>query len=82
MKTMEELREVKNQYQKDPVSYASGRLSHAVRRNLPQEVIDQRRRELAGAQIEKYLARMLEGVPPTKAHAKLLCKMLADAAAA
>ena len=81
MPTMDELRSAKQEYKKDPVAYASGRLSHAIRHGLPEDVVALRRRELAGAQIEKFLSRMLEECAPTKEHAKILCKMLTSAAA-
>ena len=62
---------------KDSVSYAAGRVSHAVRNNLPGSEIMLRRQQLSGVQIEKYLG---EQYPPTVAKAKMLCAMLMDQA--
>lgn len=66
---------------KDPVAFAAGRLSHAIRHEHGEEVITLRRRELAGAQIEKYLAKALIQRPvPTREQVAVLCRMLQDAA--
>lgn len=80
MTTIDDLRAEKREYQKDPVQYASGRVSHAVRHNLPAEEVLLRRRQLAGVQIEKYLDKMLHAMPPTTAKAKLLCEQIMAAA--
>lgn len=80
METLSEMRANKDR-PKDPVYLASGRLSHAVRVNADSEEIDRLRRELAVAQVGKYLQRVLSEVPPTKEQAKALCKMITAAAA-
>lgn len=81
METLTEMRANKDR-PKDPVYLASGRLSHAVRVNADPEVIDDLRRELATAQVAKYLGRVLAEVPPTKEQAASLCKLIRAAAAA
>lgn len=68
---------------RDAVMYASGRLSHAIRTNQPQEIIEARRRELADAQMERDIkARLASGPPPSRAKVAELCKILRAAAAA
>lgn len=81
MQTLEQMRFGKDK-PKDPVYAISGRLSHAVRVGAEPEVILELQRELMAAQIEKYLAQRLGEVPPTKAQARALCKLIMAAVAA
>jgi hypothetical protein len=67
----------------DPLYIAAGRLSVAVRSGDPAEVILRLRRELAGAQLERFVARLLEaGTPPTPEQSRNICKVIKDAALA
>lgn len=66
----------------DPLYSASGRLSHAVRLGLPEEEIEQRRRELAGVRLARMIDRLLaDAGPPTPDQVKVICKRLAESAA-
>lgn len=80
METLEQMRFNKDR-PKDPVYIASGRLSHAVRAGAAPDVIAALQRELATAQVAKYLQQRLGDVPPTKEQAKALCKIIMAAAA-
>lgn len=81
METLEQMRFGKDK-PKDPVYTISGRLSHAVRVGAEPEVILALQQELALAQMTKYLTTRLEEVPPTKAQARALCKLIMASAAA
>lgn len=81
MQTLEEMRFNKDR-PKDSVYLAAGRLSHAVRVNADPELIQELRQDLAAAQVAKYLTQRLGEVPPTKAQAKALCKLIMASAAA
>lgn len=64
----------------DPLYIAAGRLSVAVRDRAPEEVILPLRRELAGAQLERFVSRLIEaGTPPMPEQAKAICNMITAA---
>lgn len=64
----------------DPLYTASGRLSHAIRSQEPDDVIHHLRRELAGAQLQRFLSRLLAaGTPPTDEQSREICDMLTSA---
>lgn len=61
----------------DLVAYRAGRVSHAVRMGLPDEEVLQRRRELSGAQMGKWLKKHLGvSVGPTQEQADAICALI------
>lgn len=67
----------------DPLYAAAARLSHATRNDQPAEVIFEMRRELVGAQIQRFVSRLLdEGCPPTEEQTRMICDMLTEASKA